>query len=75
MTAIQDRAVSLIQSMQDEQLYDVSRILETRSAAQSSKSAQPVSRRIGGAKGKFKVYSDFDTDNEEIANLLLGGPL
>ena len=35
----------------------------------------PVSNRIGIAKGKFKVYGDFDSDNEEIADILTGGSL
>lgn len=35
----------------------------------------PVSKRIGVAKGKFKVPDDFDTGNEEIAAMLTGGEL
>ena len=35
----------------------------------------PVSRRIGVAKGKFRVYGDFDKDNREIADSFLEGAL
>lgn len=35
----------------------------------------PVSNRIGIAKGKFTVKGDFDTDNDEIAELMMGGRL
>ncbi len=35
----------------------------------------PVSQRIGIAKGKFNIPSDFDADNEEIADVLSGGSL
>lgn len=35
----------------------------------------PVSKRIGIAKGKFTIKSDFDADNKEIADMLMGGPL
>ena len=35
----------------------------------------PVSKRIGVAKGKFNLTCDFDADNQEIADLLSGGPL
>ena len=36
---------------------------------------QPVSKRIGVAKGKFTIHGDFDTDNHEIAELFTGGAL
>ncbi|MDT8438117.1 MAG: type II toxin-antitoxin system Phd/YefM family antitoxin [Wenzhouxiangellaceae bacterium] len=32
----------------------------------------PVDRRIGAAKGKFKVPDDIDVNNDEIAGLFLG---
>lgn len=35
----------------------------------------PVSKRIGVAKGKFKVPDDFDAYNEEIASMLTGGDI
>lgn len=35
----------------------------------------PVSRRIGVGKGKFTVKGDFDADNGEIADMLMGGAL
>ena len=35
----------------------------------------PVSKRIGVAKGKFSVKGDFDEDNREIADMLMGGSL
>lgn len=35
----------------------------------------PVSKRIGVAKGKFKIKGDFDADNLEIAESLFGGRL
>lgn len=35
----------------------------------------PVSNRIGIAKGKFTVHGNFDTDNDEISNMLMGGAL
>ena len=35
----------------------------------------PVSNRIGIAKGKFNVYGNFDSDNEEISDILTGGSL
>ena len=35
----------------------------------------PVSKRIGIAKGKFKVPDDFDAWNEEIAAMLMEGDL
>ncbi len=35
----------------------------------------PVSKRIGVAKGKFTVLGDFDADNGEIADMLMGGKL
>jgi len=35
----------------------------------------PVSKRIGVAKGKFTVKGDFDADNGEIADMLMGGTL
>ena len=35
----------------------------------------PVSKRIGVAKGKFTIKGDFDTDNEEITEMLMGGVL
>lgn len=34
-----------------------------------------VSRRIGVAKGKFTVKGDFDAENGEIAEMLIGGAL
>ena len=37
--------------------------------------AGPVAKRIGVAKGKFKVPDDFDAGNEEIAAMLTGGSL
>ena len=37
--------------------------------------AVPVAKRIGVAKGKFKVPDDFDAGNEEIAAMLTGGSL
>ena len=33
----------------------------------------PVSKRIGVAKGRFTVQGDFDSDNKEIADELMGG--
>lgn len=35
----------------------------------------PVSKRIGVAKGKFDMKGDFDADNREIADMLMGGSL
>ena len=35
----------------------------------------PVSKRIGVAKGKFTIKGDFDADNQEIADMLMGGKL
>jgi len=35
----------------------------------------PVSKRIGIAKGKFTVKGDFDADDKEIADMLMGGSL
>ena len=35
----------------------------------------PVSKRIGVATGKFAVQGDFDADNREIADMLMGGKL
>ena len=35
----------------------------------------PVSKRIGTAKGKFTIKGDFDTDNDEIADMMTGGAL
>ena len=35
----------------------------------------PVSRRIGVAKGKFNIKDDFDADNKEIAEMMMGGSL
>lgn len=35
----------------------------------------PVSKRIGVAKGKFNVNGDFDADNDDISNLMMGGKL
>ena len=35
----------------------------------------PVSRRIGVAKGKFTMKGDFDADNREISDMLMGGTL
>lgn len=35
----------------------------------------PVSKRIGIAKGKFTIKGDFDADNDEIANMMMGGAL
>lgn len=35
----------------------------------------PVSNRIGIAKGKFTVHGNFDTDNDEISNMLMRGAL
>ena len=35
----------------------------------------PISKRIGVAKGKFKVYGDFEEDNQEIAASFLEGTL
>ena len=35
----------------------------------------PVSKRIGVAKGKFSMKGDFDADNQEIADMLMGGSL
>jgi antitoxin (DNA-binding transcriptional repressor) of toxin-antitoxin stability system len=34
--------------------------------------AAPAGRRIGIAKGKFKVPDDIDRQNEEVARLFLG---
>jgi len=34
---------------------------------------QPAGRRIGVAKGKFKVPDSIDAHNEEVAALFLGG--
>lgn len=33
----------------------------------------PAGKRIGVAKGKFKVPDSIDTHNEEVARMLLGG--
>ena len=38
-------------------------------------SETPVSKRIGVGKGKFTVKGDFDADNDEIADALMGGAL
>jgi len=38
-------------------------------------SETPVSKRIGIGKGKFTVKGDFDADNDEIADALMGGTL
>ena len=35
----------------------------------------PVSRRIGIAKGRFTIKGDFDSDNDAIAELMMGGTL
>ena len=35
----------------------------------------PVSNRIGIGKGKFTLAGDFDADNDEIADALMGGTL
>ncbi len=35
----------------------------------------PVSKRIGIAKGKFTIKGDFDSDNAQIADMMMGGPL
>lgn len=35
----------------------------------------PVSKRIGIAKGKFTMKGDFDADNGEIADMLMGEKL
>lgn len=35
----------------------------------------PVSKRIGVAKGKFTVNGDFDADNDDISNLMMGGKI
>ena len=35
----------------------------------------PVSKRIGVARGKFSMKGDFDADNGEIADMLMGGTL
>ncbi len=35
----------------------------------------PVSKRIGACKGKFTVKGDFDSENNEIAEMLMGGTL
>ena len=35
----------------------------------------PISKRIGIAKGKFTVKGDFDSDNDEIAEMMMGGIL
>ena len=35
----------------------------------------PVSKRIGIAKGKFTVKGDFDADNDEITEMMMGGVL
>lgn len=35
--------------------------------------ATPAGKRIGVAKGKFKVPDSIDTHNAEVANLFLGG--
>lgn len=35
----------------------------------------PVSKRIGIAKGKFNIKGDFDADNKEIADMMMGGSL
>ena len=35
----------------------------------------PVSKRIGVAKSKFTVKGDFDAENGEIAEMLIGGAL
>ena len=35
----------------------------------------PVSKRIGIAKGKFTVKGDFDADNDEITEIMMGGVL
>ena len=34
---------------------------------------EPVSKRIGIAKGKFVIPDDFDAGSEEIAAMLMGG--
>lgn len=36
---------------------------------------KPVSKRIGGAKGKFKAPEDFDENNDEVFAILTGGQL
>lgn len=33
----------------------------------------PAGKRIGVAKGKFKVPNSIDTHNEEVARMFLGG--
>ena len=33
----------------------------------------PAGKRIGAAKGKFKVPDSIDTNNEEVARMFLGG--
>ena len=33
----------------------------------------PAGKRIGVAKGKFKVPDSIDTNNEEVARMFLGG--
>ena len=38
-------------------------------------SETPVYKRIGVGKGKFTVKGDFDADNDEIADALMGGAL
>lgn len=38
-------------------------------------SETPVSKRIGVGKGKFTVKGDFDADNDEITDALMGGAL
>ena len=35
----------------------------------------PVSKRIGGAKGKFRAPDDFDAANEDVYAMLTGGSL
>ncbi len=35
----------------------------------------PISKRIGAGKGKFTIKGDFDADNAEIADALMGGAL
>lgn len=35
----------------------------------------PITNRIGIAKGKFESPVDFDSDNGEIAEMLVGGRL
>lgn len=35
--------------------------------------AVPAGKRIGVAKGKFKVPDNIDTHNEEVARMFMGG--